>query len=404
MTVVITSMLSGCTLPQELLVKNNVVSQSATSVSTTTTPPVALSPSPPSTIMVAASSVSATTSAAAVSPPPNVHMPVPEKMSGIYLTASTAAGQRGEVLIDELIKAGGNTIVMDVQAGTKLAYASTLELSKTLNNTGTQVPDMRALVEKLHQKNIYVIGRLVLFKSPFLANIKKEWTLKDKRNGKPFSNREGAIWLDSGNNELLAYYADICRELADFGFDEIQFDYVRFPEAGKQGYVGYNYTGQETTTREQTIVNAVTMLGQALHEKGVKVGIDVFGIIVWDKVSGPIIGQNIVALAPHVDAIYPMSYPSHFGPGWGGHKNPGDEPYFFNYETTKKFLEQTAGSGAQIRPWLQGFVYRTKKFDSVYVSEEIRALKDLGVTQFVVWNAANNYPYTFAAFKRNSAK
>lgn len=334
-------------------------------------------------------------------PPPVVtHMPVPTKMAGIYLAANTLVSKKGEFLVSELIKNGGNTIVVDVQAGSKLSYPSTLPLSLELGNVGKQVLDMRAAIEKLHQKNMYVVGRFVLFKSQFLAALKKEWTLKDKRTGKPFANREGAIWLDSGNPELIAYYADICRELAELGFDEIQFDYVRFPEAGKNGYIGYTYTGMENTTREQTIVNAVTTLGQALHDKGVKVSIDVFGIIVWDKVSGPIIGQNITALAPHVDAIYPMSYPSHFGPGWGGHKNPGDEPYFFNYETTKKFVEQTAGSGAQIRPWLQGFVYRTAKFDSEYVFQEIKAVTDLGLSQFVVWNAANNYPYVFKAFGR----
>lgn len=315
------------------------------------------------------------------------HLPAPAQMKGIYLAATTLGSTKGDQLIDALVKVGGNTVVIDVQVGGQFAYPTT-------------IPDMKGALQKLHDKNIYVIGRFVLFKNELLAKEKPEWTLKDKKTGKPFSNREGVIWLDSGNPELLAFYADKCRELADFGFDEIQFDYVRFPEAGSGGYIGYTYTGIETTTREQTIVNAVTTLGSALHEKGVKVGIDVFGIIVWDKVSGPIIGQNIAALAPHVDAIYPMSYPSHFGPGWGGHENPGDEPYFFNHETTKKFLEQTAGSGAQIRPWLQGFVYRTAKFDSQYVSQEIKALTDLGITQYVVWNAANNYPYVLKAFSR----
>ncbi|MBP9717742.1 hypothetical protein KBD59_00390 [Candidatus Gracilibacteria bacterium] len=329
-----------------------------------------------------------------------LHVPVPAQMSGIYLTASSIGSSRGDELVDQLVKVGGNTVVIDVQAGGKFAYPSKVTASVALGSGGNVIPDLRAAVAKLHKKDIYVIGRFILFKNEFLTGAKKEWALKDKNTGKTFNNRDGAIWLDPGHPELLSYYADICRELADAGFDEIQFDYVRFPEAGKNYYIGYNYTGHETITREQTITNAVKYLGEVLHKKGVAVGIDVFGIIVWDKISGPIIGQDIAALAPYVDAIYPMSYPSHFGPGWGGHENPADEPYFFNYETTKKFIEQTAGSGAEIRPWLQGFVYRVTNFDSTYVSEEIKALKDLGITQYIVWNAANNYPYTFKAFAR----
>lgn len=329
------------------------------------------------------------------------HFSAPTKMSGIYLTASTISGSHGDALVDELIKAGGNTVVFDVQSGGKLAYPSHLERSQKLENYTAQIPDMREVVRTLHEKNIYVVGRFILFKNEFLSNREKAWALKDKKTGRPFTSKDGPIWLDPGDLELLQYYADICRELADFGFDEIQFDYVRFPGGSGNGRIGYTYTGSEANTTEQTIVNAVNYLGQALHEKGVKVGVDVFGIIAWDKVSGPLIGQNITALAPHVDAIYPMSYPSHFGPGWGGHTNPADEPYFFNYETTKKFIEQTAGSGAQIRPWLQGFTYRVTNFDSAYVTKEINALKDTGITQFIVWNASNNYPATFAAMKKN---
>lgn len=330
-----------------------------------------------------------------------VRIPTPAQMSGIYLTASSMASTRGEAIIDQLIAVGGNTVVMDVQSGNRLAYPSNLELSKELGNFSSLIPDMRAVVSKLHEKNIYVVGRFILFRNGYVAGKKKEWSLKDKRTGKPYSAHEGAIWLDPGNVELLKYYSDICGELADFGFDEIQFDYVRFPGGNRNGSIGYKFTGSETTSSEQAITDAVSYIGEALHNKGVHVGIDVFGIIVWDTVSGPLIGQNITALAPHVDAIYPMAYPSHFGPGWGGHTNPADEPYFFNYHTAQKFIEQTAGSGAAIRPWLQGFTYRVTRFDSAYMTQQITALKDLGLTQFIVWNASNNYSYTFKAFERN---
>ncbi len=107
------------------------------------------------------------------------------------------------------------------------------------------------------------------------------------------------------------------------------------------------------------------------------------------------IGQNIGELAKHIDAIYLMPYPSHFGYGWGGHKNPADEPYFFVQETTKKFIEQTQGTGVHIRPWLQGFMMRVTRYGPNYIREQVRALRDIGIDEFAVWNAANNYDVSF---------
>ncbi len=328
----------------------------------------------------------------------------PKSMKGIYLTAATMAGKNSNAITDKLVAVGGNTVVMDVLFGGKLAYPSQIPLSQELENTSKIIPDMTEVVRKLHEKNIYVVGRFVLFKNSYLANRKKEWTLKDKKNGRPYSNREGAIWLDSSNPELLSYYADVCKELAKFGFDEIQFDYVRFPEGGKNGYSSFTYTTAETRNHEQAIEDAVAKLAAVLHSNGVNVGVDVFGIIVWDKVSGPIIGQNPTALASLVDSIYPMAYPSHFGPGWGGHKNPGDEPYFFNYETNKRFIEKTAGTGVSIRPWLQGFSYRSSNFGVNYIRDEISAINDLKLEQYISWNAANNYQYTFGAYEATAVK
>ena len=95
--------------------------------------------------------------------------------------------------------------------------------------------------------------------------------------------------------------------------DEIQFDYVRFPEGGKGGYVGYSFTGDSAMTRDQALTSFVAEISESLHAMGVKTSVDVFGIVVWDNVSWKVIGQNVTELAKHVDAIYPMPYPSHFG-------------------------------------------------------------------------------------------
>lgn len=300
--------------------------------------------------------------------------------------------------MDEFKARGGTMIVFDIQSnGGRLAYPSQIPLSIELKNRQNQIPDLIAAVKLLHDKGFYAVARFVLFKNAFLARAKPEWTLKARGTSRVFSNRDGAIWLDPGNPELGDYLREIARELALAGVDEVQFDYVRFPEAGKGGYIGYSYTGEKEFTRDQAMTNFVVSVRPVIKEFGTKLSVDMFGIVVWDNVSWKLIGQNVSELAKHVDAIYPMPYPSHFGYGWGGHRNPGDEPYFFVQETVKKFIGQAGAGNAQIRPWLQGFAMRTSKFGPSYIEEQIRAAADIGVKNFSVWNASNNYWATLEA-------
>ncbi|MBI5413415.1 hypothetical protein HZA42_03660 [Candidatus Peregrinibacteria bacterium] len=319
-------------------------------------------------------------------------------LHGIYLTSQTVANKTGEKLVSDLSKVGGNMIIFDVQNSSgRLAYQSKLPISIEIKNNKDQIPNLSATIKKLHDKGFYVVARLVTFNNPFLAQQKPQWVLKRKGSKNLFVSREGAIWLDPGNPELKEYLIDIGREISLAGADEIQLDYVRFPAGGKGGYIGYNFTGDDMFTRDQAITNFVSEFASAMHLFGTSVGVDIFGIVVWDNVSWKVIGQNIGELGKYVEAIYPMPYPSHFGPGWGGHKNPADEPYFFVQETTKKFLEQTKLTSVKIRPWLQGFVMRTSSFGPNYIKEQIRALKDIGIGEFSVWNASNNYWATMKA-------
>lgn len=324
----------------------------------------------------------------------------PEPLKGIYLTSYTSSNKQGEDLMNKWKEAGGNMIVFDIQdSGGHLAYPSNLPVSIEIKNRGNKIPDLFAHIKKMKDKGFYVVARYVLFKNSFLARARPQWTLKRKGTKSPFVSRDGPIWLDPGNPELQDYLTDIGREIALSGVDEIQFDYVRFPEGGKGGYVGYSFIGDDAMTRDQSITNFIAKIKDEIKIFGTAISVDVFGIVVWDNVSWKVIGQNIAELAKHVDAIYPMPYPSHFGYGWGGHKNPADEPYFFVQETTKKFLEQTAGSKAKIRPWLQGFSLRVSRFGPNYIKEQIRALNDISLQEFSVWNAANNYWATLGAFK-----
>lgn len=322
-------------------------------------------------------------------------------LRGIYLTSQTVASPAGDRLLDAFKAVGGNMVVFDIQSsGGQLAYLSGLQTSIAIGNQKTQIADLPELMRKLHDKGFYAVARFVVFKNAFLAGKKPEWVLKRKGSNSRFSGRDGPVWLDVGNSDLQGYLIEIIKEIAAAGVDEIQLDYVRFPEAGAGGYIGYSYTGETSRTREQTITNFIADAAWELNWYGVKLSVDMFGIVVWDSISGRLIGQNVREISKYVDAIYPMPYPSHFGRGWGGHANPADEPYFFVQETAKKFLEQRAPeSTTEIRPWLQGFVMRVSDFGPNYIREQIRALSDIGLGSFSVWNAANNYSMTLRAME-----
>lgn len=326
---------------------------------------------------------------------------IPQKpLKGIYLTSQTVVNKKGDILLQNFSKAGGNFIVFDIQnSAGRLAYPSNLPISLELGNRDAQIADLPALVKKLQNQGFYTAARFVLFKNGFLARRKPEWALKRKGTTRPYVSREGPIWLDPLNPEAKEYFIDIARELASAGVDEIQFDYARFPEGGRGGYIGYSFTSDDAFTREQAITNFMAEIAEELHYFNVKASIDVFGIVVWENISKKVIGQDITELAKYVDAIYPMPYPSHFGKGWGGHRNPADEPYFFVQETTKKFVEQTKNTGVKIRPWLQGFALRVSRFGPNYIKEQIRALNDIGIEEFAVWNARNDYWATLKALE-----
>lgn len=329
---------------------------------------------------------------------PNFTSDAGTPLRGIYLTSSTATNVSGANTIQALKDHGGNLLVVDVQSsGGRLAYPSYVPLSIELDNRSDQIPNLAKRVKELKDRGFYVVARYVLFKNGFIAAKKPQWALKKRGTGSPFYTGEGPIWLDPQHPELKKYLIDIGMELALSGFDEIQFDYVRFPAGGKGGYIGYSFTDDDILTRDQAITDFIAEISDRLHLLGAKVSLDIFGIVVWDDISWRIIGQNIRDLGYHADAMYPMPYPSHFGYGWGGHTNPADEPYFFVQETTKKFLEQTRETNTAIRPWLQGFAMRVTNYGPNYIREQIRALADIGINEFAVWNARNDYSVTFPA-------
>lgn len=281
----------------------------------------------------------------------------------------------------------------------EIFYDTQLPLAQEIGAVSLRIPDVKKLVRVLHRRGIYAVARLTVFKDAQLAKMKPEYALHRRSNGQVHNEGEVAEWLDPSHPGAQDYNIELAKEVAKLGVDEIQFDYIRFPTLGYNPDVFYYFQKEEPEKQKhEVIAEFLSRARKELQPYGVKLSIDVFGIIAWNEQSDiDATGQSISVLADYVDAVYPMVYPSHFGPGFGGHKNPADEPYFFIQDSVKKF-QSLIGERAEIIPWIQGFPYRVTNFNTQYLREQIRALEDLGIPSFAVWSAANRYDVSLPAF------
>lgn len=318
---------------------------------------------------------------------------------GIYMTATSIQIDRFHTMTDSLVKSGGNTVVFDVKNEDGIvSYKSGVPMVKQIGaDREGPIQDLKARVKQMHDKGIHVAGRIVLFKDPILAKARPDLTLKSLSTGKPWLDKGKLQWLDPNHPEVVAYNLAIAKELAEIGVDEIQFDYVRFPAESKTQDIAYSFDTTKTPKHE-VITAFMKKANEELKPKGVLISIDVFGVIAWNKdIDQRITGQKVEDLAKYVDVMCPMVYPSHFGKIFDGKQNPADHPTYFVEEGVKKLYAKIDGSGAVVRPWIQGFGWRVSNFGPAYVGKQIDAAKAADGVGYMVWNASNKYEPTWKA-------
>ncbi len=317
---------------------------------------------------------------------------------GVYYTFHSAGI---ESRIDSLIKnyklTGLNTVVLDVKdvegsIGMNLAVPAAKEIGAM---DRIFVRDFPALVARLHKENIRVSARIAVFKDRYLAKHRPDMALKSK-TGAVWVENDGINWVDPFNPVTRDYVVSIAEETAKAGVDEIQFDYIRFPEKGHVENIAVPNRMEKYMAIETFLKEAL----ERLEPYNVSIAIDVFGVMAWVKDKDiSITGQRMDEMAKLVNVLCPMLYPSHFAPGFDGHANPANEPYLFINDGCKKTMELCKGSDAKIIPWIQGFKWRVPGFNEKYITEQIRGAKDAGIDSYIVWNAGNNYEVTYSALK-----
>jgi hypothetical protein len=249
--------------------------------------------------------------------------------------------------------------------------------------TDTWLP-LDEFIAEAKARNIYTIARLVVFKDNPLAHGKPEWATVTE-NGTVWIDREELGWANPFREEVWDYNIELAKEVAAFGFDELNFDYIRFPSDGDVRAIVYE---QENTLESRTtaIRQFMTRLSEALEPYGVFVSADVFGLTLWVRPDSDMrIGQRLIDVAPQIDYLAPMVYPSTFIPGNLGYADPSAEPYGIVYRSQKE-AEKLVPRQVKVRPWLQGYWYSLEGMGLLK-----QAAIDAESAGWSWWNAGGNY-------------
>ena len=307
-----------------------------------------------------------------------------DKVKGMHLTSLTMGSQLFKNKIDDLVdNTELNAVVIDVkEIDGKIAIkgvAGDLAYSKSLPNP---IP----YVKELKERNVYIIARLVCFRDNTMPRQRPELAVKTS-NGQLWEDYKKLTWLDPYNQKARDYILDLAEAVADMGFDEIQFDYIRFPSDGKVADCKYKVE-RTSTTATKAIVEFLRQAKQRLAPKDIKISIDVFGLTTTATTDMGI-GQKIVEMTEYVDYVSPMVYPSHYRNGDYGIPNPNREPYRTVYIALQGAKKRIPVS--KLRPWLQDFTLRGVKYGPAEVKAQIQACVDCDVTTWLLWNPACKY-------------
>nr|WP_245855954.1 putative glycoside hydrolase [Bacillus oleivorans] len=327
----------------------------------------------------------------------------PDAVRGVYVTGHSAGGSRFETLTKLIETTDLNTMVIDIKDDFgNLTYEPAAD-SPYANIGQPYIKDPRKMLEVMEDKQIYPIARIVVFKDTELAKMKPEWSFK--QDGKIWFNGRGEAFVNPFIKEVWDYNVGIAIEAAKLGFQEIQFDYVRFPEGFETRDDILQYSMGEyqdldmdnVEKRVEAVSDFVAYAKEKLEPYGVDVSVDIFGYTATIP-AAPGIGQNFTRISEHVDVISSMIYPSHWTSYFGIEK-PDLEPYRLVTEYIKAENEKLSQleTPPVSRPWIQDFTAsylgpgNYLEYGVEEVEAQIRALNENGITEFLLWDAGNSY-------------
>ncbi|GEL66290.1 putative glycoside hydrolase [Marinilactibacillus psychrotolerans] len=326
-------------------------------------------------------------------------------VKGIFVTGYSAGGSKLDSLVKMVNETELNSMVVDVKDDHGNMMMPLDSDNELINSSTQDVVDPEKFMNTMQENDIYPIARIVVFKDTKLATDRPD--LSFTKDGEVWKNGRKESFVNPYEKEVWDYNVEVARQAAKLGFKDIQFDYVRFPEGFENRDEELNYSRGEyadsdlnnTKQRVEAVTDFVAYAKQELQAYDVDVSVDIFGYAATLEET-PGIGQNFSRISENVDVISSMIYPSHWGVGSLGIDRPDLEPYsvvdkYMEHENA--IFEQLGEKAPVSRPWLQDFTASYlgsgyyKQYGAEEVQEQIRALNEHGVNEFLLWNAGNVY-------------
>jgi hypothetical protein len=319
--------------------------------------------------------------------PTAIAMPrVPDEIRGVHLTMGLASveGELGEYLA--LRAYGLNTLELDVKDENGTVGFTSTHVPRLARDVGaaSEHYDGRGVARAADEAGVYLIGRVVTFADPTLGAARPDLALQWP-DGSAWRDPAGLAWLNPYDRRAWKYVVDVAAAAAKAGFDEIQFDYVRFPSDGELGSIVYPRRRKEPMAR--TIEKFLTYASGRLRPLGVRVSADLFGLAATRDLG---VGQSPKQLGRHLDAIYPMVYPSHYVPGEFHLTDPEAFPGRTVSESLRDYQRALRGQDVRIVPWLQDFSLR-RAYGLAEVTDQVTAARKANAGGFMLWNPLGVY-------------
>ncbi len=321
------------------------------------------------------------------------HINTPKELKAVYISSWVAGSAKfRDKVVDLIDKTELNAIVIDVKDSTgRISFHMDNPLLIKSGSIEKRIPNIRALTDMLHKKNIYIIGRVAVFQDPYMTKARPDLAITRKSDGGVWKDRKGLSFLDPANKEVYDYTATIAKSAYEEGFDEINFDYIRYPSDGNMKDINYHLKQGET--RSDNIEKFFKYISTEIKkDKNIPMSADLFGLTT-ESLDDMGIGQVWEKALPYFDFLCPMVYPSHYPPGHAGFKNPSLHPYEVINEALLGAISKTEkvqGDKNKIRPWLQDF-----NLGAVYTKDliqlEMKAVYDNKLKSWMLWDPANVY-------------
>jgi len=350
------------------------------------------------TAQTASTTRSATTTGFIIPKGPEAkHVPLPAEVRGFYWTGWTAGSKRVDELLAYAVASHLNTIVIDMKIDD-----GTLSFKPRDPQLGKYAPkypairDLDALLDRLREKGLYRIARIFIMRDEAFGTLNPDAALRNA-DGSLWRDKKGTPWLDPAAPQVADYAIELAREAYARGFDEVQFDYLRFPSDGHLSAIKYPvYDGKLPMAR--VMRELFKKIGGDLRQDNIPVSFDLFGLVCC-AVDDLGIGQRLSDAYPFADAVSPMMYPSHYADGFQGFAKPADHPYEVVKQSLDQALAKLKADDPQIdmvqarkkmRPWIQDFNIGAA-YDADKIQAQIKAVRDAGASGWLIWNARNVY-------------